>query len=292
MLEIALAVLREMLDRGQAAPVPVRIPLPGEARITGGYAEEHVLPELFIQVSGACAFQAGKRPFRLEAGELCVMPRQVLHAECPVATEQTPYYNLTICPRLDHLAIYLGEGGEQARVTIRRVPLELHGDPTLLALTVAVLDAVAGKPLESEPLKAGAQSLLKGVCLSLVAALERRSASDCLPPGGRIAHCRRLISYNLHDRDLALRMLADKLNCCPGNLSSQFRRETGESLTAYIHRQRIDQARNLLRFRPTWSLESIARACGFASLTYFDRIFKRHCGTSPGEYRKSLKGEG
>jgi AraC-like DNA-binding protein len=65
-----------------------------------------------------------------------------------------------------------------------------------------------------------------------------------------------------------------------------FHHATGRTFTDYLCRQRIEKARKLLT-NPQLSITEVAFECGFRSLPWFDRIFKRHTGRSPSEYRGS-----
>lgn len=69
-----------------------------------------------------------------------------------------------------------------------------------------------------------------------------------------------------------------------------FRQLTGVTFMEYIHNNRIHLAKQLLEERKK-NLTQIGDLCGFSSLTYFSRVFKKCTGLSPREYVKSL-GEG
>ena len=65
-----------------------------------------------------------------------------------------------------------------------------------------------------------------------------------------------------------------------------FRRDMGTSLTAYIRKIRLDNAKRLLR-NTTISVGSIALNVGYADANYFTRLFVRETGMTPTEYRNS-----
>ncbi len=52
----------------------------------------------------------------------------------------------------------------------------------------------------------------------------------------------------------------------------------------YLEVQRIARARTLLLMSSN-SIARIAESCGFPTHTYFSRIFKRHTGMLPQEFR-------
>jgi AraC-like DNA-binding protein len=85
---------------------------------------------------------------------------------------------------------------------------------------------------------------------------------------------------------LSLDEIADKVNLNPSHLSRQFRKETGLTVTDYINRKRIDEARILID-QGNRSISDIASAVGFESQTYFTTVFKRMNGQTPSQYIKS-----
>lgn len=68
-------------------------------------------------------------------------------------------------------------------------------------------------------------------------------------------------------------------------LSRKFIEETGESLTAFIQSEKTQEAKRLLRYSDK-SLTAIGNYLGFSSQSHFSRVFKKHTGITPGEYRE------
>lgn len=89
--------------------------------------------------------------------------------------------------------------------------------------------------------------------------------------------------------DLSLSSLAREINVSAGYLSSLFRRETGDTLTAYVNRRRVDNAKRLLR-TTRLQIQTIAQHCGIVDVHYFAKIFKKQVGITPKEYRESRRG--
>jgi len=67
-------------------------------------------------------------------------------------------------------------------------------------------------------------------------------------------------------------------------LSRRFIAETGESLTDFILKEKVGEAKRLLRYSDK-SLSAIGNYLGFSSQGHFSRVFKRYSGLTPGEYR-------
>jgi AraC-like DNA-binding protein len=85
---------------------------------------------------------------------------------------------------------------------------------------------------------------------------------------------------------LSLSALAKIANVSTAHFSRVFRQKTGMNVTDYLTTRRIIKAKQLLAStddKVSW----IATVCGFDSLTYFHRSFKKYVGISPAKYRTS-----
>ncbi|WP_172251398.1 helix-turn-helix domain-containing protein [Saccharibacillus deserti] len=92
---------------------------------------------------------------------------------------------------------------------------------------------------------------------------------------------------NAHLADeIYLDTLADKLNISSGYLSTYFKDKTGTNLVEYINEVRIREATVLLVESPL-KIQQIAEAVGYRNITSFNRMFKKHTGLTPNDYRKS-----
>lgn len=68
-------------------------------------------------------------------------------------------------------------------------------------------------------------------------------------------------------------------------LSRIFKEITGYTVNEYINVNRIQQARKLLA-ESDLNITEIAETLGYDSITYFEKIFRKHTETSPLKYRK------
>lgn len=88
--------------------------------------------------------------------------------------------------------------------------------------------------------------------------------------------------------DLSLSAQAKLLNINSSYLSSLFKKETGNTLTEYVNRKRIRHAVFLLNTTPM-QIQVIAQHCGIPDVNYFAKTFKKYIGTTPKEYRDSIR---
>ena len=69
------------------------------------------------------------------------------------------------------------------------------------------------------------------------------------------------------------------------NFARLFREATGNTPAEFVERLRVDAARRLLE-NPAQRLDSIATECGFGSADTLRRVFHKHVGTTPSQYRE------
>lgn len=91
------------------------------------------------------------------------------------------------------------------------------------------------------------------------------------------------ISQNL-DQDMTREMIADQVFLHPDYLTRIFKKETGFVLSDYIVLEKVKIAKELLSHtdRP---VSSIASTLGYTNFSYFTKLFKKHVGLGPMEYR-------
>lgn len=92
------------------------------------------------------------------------------------------------------------------------------------------------------------------------------------------------INFNLNE-PLSLSYIANKINKNSSFLSSQFKKDTGYTITNYIHKSRIEHATRLLS-TTSLSIQEVAEKVGMLELNYFSKLFKKYIGMSPTEYKK------
>lgn len=85
--------------------------------------------------------------------------------------------------------------------------------------------------------------------------------------------------------DVRLEELASRVNMSSRNFSRRFKAATGESPIRYLQRLRINAARHLLE-NELKTVRRVSREVGYEDLSFFRRLFKRHTGKSPRQYRE------
>ncbi len=120
--------------------------------------------------------------------------------------------------------------------------------------------------------------------ISLISNQIMLAKSNSEPPV--ITRAKAFIEEN-QTEDITLGQVAKAVNTSTFYFCKMFKNATGLNFTDYVSRVRIEKAKNLL-LNPNLRVSEIAYAVGFQSLTHFNRVFKRICGTSPTDYRANL----
>lgn len=89
---------------------------------------------------------------------------------------------------------------------------------------------------------------------------------------------------NNYKENLSLEVIADVIPTNSSYLSRIFKKETGESITEYINRMRIEKAKELLTYTDMLAYQ-VAESVGFKDPTYFSLVFKKVVGRSPKDFK-------
>ena len=84
---------------------------------------------------------------------------------------------------------------------------------------------------------------------------------------------------------MKVEQIAEAIGKAPAYLSTLFKKETGEAVSAFIRRKRIESAKLLLQYTDYTCLEIAEYLC-FSSESHFSRIFHDQTGETPRGYRK------
>lgn len=101
-----------------------------------------------------------------------------------------------------------------------------------------------------------------------------------------VRSARSFIDHNLAG-DVSLPAIANEVHLHPVYLSKVYKAETGEALTAYVYRLRMEKAAFYLR-TSTSKVFEIAELVGYNNTAYFIRVFKKYYDVTPQEYRDQV----
>jgi AraC-like DNA-binding protein len=168
------------------------------------------------------------------------------------------------------------------------------GDETLRALLTELRH-------EAEQRRPGYRHRATALCMTLVVHVARALESRSGQVDGNGTPARRGRAYLvLQAKEYLLKNLAAELRLdtiawhlgvSPEHLARTFRRETRQTVFAYLQQLRLERAKTYL-LGSGRSITAIAEETGFSSVALFSRNFKRYAGRSPLAYRQERWEEG
>lgn len=94
-----------------------------------------------------------------------------------------------------------------------------------------------------------------------------------------------IIQENLEEENLDVQFLTDRLNISRSSLHTKMKTLMNMSISEFVNTVRINEAKKLITDN-NFSMAEIAYKVGYNDSAYFNRIFKKSTGKTPGEFRK------
>ncbi|GGO03395.1 response regulator transcription factor [Saccharibacillus kuerlensis] len=137
------------------------------------------------------------------------------------------------------------------------------------------------REIEEAPNAPAAVSLLENV----LCRIESKVAKHTDQPGD--ANMKRLLAYidEHYAQPLSLTGLGRHFHFNPSYLSSYFAAHNKEGFSEYLNKIRVTKAEELLRGGEL-SISEISGRVGYSDPGYFTKVFKKHTGFSPSQYRR------
>lgn len=129
---------------------------------------------------------------------------------------------------------------------------------------------------------------MREVCYDILATLEDRFYT---PPNARnkkMANIESYITANYTDQMMSATSIAEQFKISPSYLSRIFRADMGIGIVEYIHRIRVDAAKEFLKDE-SLTMDAVAVKAGFSNRWVLTRVFKKIVGMTPGAFRSSLQ---
>jgi len=96
--------------------------------------------------------------------------------------------------------------------------------------------------------------------------------------------------YNHINNPISVEEIAENVGFTRSYLSRKFKKDIGISLSDFIRKEKMEHAKDLLRFS-TKSISEISNYLGFSSQSYFQKTFKSYESITPKKYRETFKKE-
>jgi two-component system, response regulator YesN len=104
-----------------------------------------------------------------------------------------------------------------------------------------------------------------------------------------IKHIHQMIEEHYGDSNLSLNWIADKLDLSPSYVGRIYKQITLNALIDVINSVRMERSIELLE-GTHYSVAEIAERIGYTNPSYFYRMFKKHYGVTPTDYRRRIAG--
>jgi two-component system, response regulator YesN len=87
-----------------------------------------------------------------------------------------------------------------------------------------------------------------------------------------------------YQKDITLQDIADRFYLSREYISRKFKQDYGATITDYVTNIRMEKAKKLLE-NPYLKIYEVAYGVGYGNEKYFSKVFKKHTGVTPNEYR-------
>ncbi|MBQ6852147.1 MAG: AraC family transcriptional regulator [Oscillospiraceae bacterium] len=228
----------------------------------------HNLVEIYFITEGTCEYFIGSRSYRLEPGDLVLIPAGVMHN---TAYKNTGHDRMLInCSRrfIPTRAIPKGHLYRNEKIVdqIRDIFLTIEREYT-------APDRWSEDVISSS--------------MKLLFILLARNPNTYTTSGQGNQLVARAVDYLQENfaSDITLEELAKHFAVSPEHLCRLFKRETGVGFREYLNLLRLQRAEKLLRQQRDRSVAQIAAECGFGDSNYFSVKFKSMYGISPKQFQ-------
>ena len=89
--------------------------------------------------------------------------------------------------------------------------------------------------------------------------------------------------------EITLAAILREFSVNKNKLNDAFNKEVGMSCMAYLEHLRIAMAKKALQFHKD-SVSEVSFHCGYSDTNYFSRVFKKHTGMTPTEFKNNMDG--
>lgn len=96
--------------------------------------------------------------------------------------------------------------------------------------------------------------------------------------------CRYVVEHV--DEKIGLTTISNSLGISKNYFCSLFKQETGDNFLNYVTKTKIQRAKYLLKEK-NMRIYEVCNYLGYTDTTYFTKLFKKYCGITPNEYKKT-----
>lgn len=235
------------------------------------------ITEIFFISEGSGNFIVGNKTYAVKKGNILIYNRGVLHDER--CNPDYPFKAYTCGVTNLHLP-----GCEPNCLIPNNLSPMLRSDNHFHIIEslfeFMISEALSGQDNAEQTCQFLLCSLVS-IILQIVAASNSYDNHESRSLGFRI---KQFIDEN-YTKDIKLKDISDNLFISPYYLAHVFKKEIGFSPVQYIINRRIGEAQTLL-LQTNLSVAKIAKQVGYENANYFNILFKKTTGISPGKFRQ------
>ncbi len=246
----------------------------------------------FIYIKkGACLVSLDHTDYHVHAGDLLFINPGQLHAIRQRNQESVEYENIIFHPRL------LSASQSDSCWNLYLAPVVLHKSalPALVRPDSPHYKKIASCIDQIDEIRrsfpAGYELFIKGKLFELFFLFYHHNmvvTRTASPAAGKsLEKTRQIIKYiEQHYTDpLSIKEMAEASGFSQSHFMKFFKQTFGMSFTVYLNTYRLTMASRLLLSSED-SILTVAGACGFENLSYFNRLFRRKFGMTPRQFRQ------
>ena len=232
----------------------------------------HAFFEMHVIISGSIVYRFNDRDVTVSGGQLMFIPPHVIHC---IPYQSDDFEKMTVAFEAD---------GELNSILYSKRKRAIDASEDAKDCLDFILRRAKNKTLCSE-------MLIKNRLCEIIYTVAETAAIKPMSPAvsydTRIIKAKKYIEDNSHIF-LSCDEVARYCNLSAKQLGRLFIQYEGVSLLAFIHGQKIEDAKKMIR-ETDELFETISEKLGFSSVNYFGKFFTKHMGVTPGDYRKSIE---
>lgn len=243
---------------------------------SGVKPHSHQYYHMFYVCSGQIDMTVGTEQYRLNAGTTLLVPKETEHSYLVSGEQAAEYLEIKFAlpvPTQDTQFSRMGT-----------IMLEDSGAGYLAEQIVqeyADLGSLADEPAASYLL-----ALLH--ILTRARRYEKKQSSRYIDVGEYDLLSQKIVRYleEHYGENMSLDELAAALGRSKSYLCIAFKKDTGTTIVDCLNLIRIRRAAELITYSD-YSLTQVSVACGFSSVSHFNRVFLKYVGITPGQCRRA-----
>lgn len=246
--------------------------------------ETHHFPEMAIQIDKTSCLQIGNYLYTLNKYQFCIIPHGEQHCIRYIRSASHTASMLWISITGDIIRAGYTMYSKTKRSKIYGADLQLPGG----FLINSILE-------EQRMGRAGSQEAVLSYIKTFLSLLLQKLTFEA-DAGGHgwaenvVNELQEYIREHLLE-PIRLQDLSNHVSLTPSYVCKLFKQVTGDTITYYTHKLKIDKAIEYLS-ESNMSLSEIAEVLGFYDQFHFSKVFKVHVGVPPSKYRSGLTAKG